>query len=134
MWIRKSAEQLAKERGRWWLSFRGPAFLLLFGFGMCLLWVYGPGKYPTHTKTLPPWPQVLCFAVFGGTFAAIGGYVLQIFLRRKIRPWDMGKKVVMCDSCHRVKNLDRENQCECGGTFDNLDNWRWVDDAEEDAE
>jgi hypothetical protein len=40
---------------------------------------------------------------------------------------------VICCKCFKVKNLDNETNCECGGTFESLDLYMWIpDDAKND--
>lgn len=35
---------------------------------------------------------------------------------------------LMCDKCHKTKNLDKSINCECGGCFINIENFKWIDD------
>jgi hypothetical protein len=72
--------------------------------------------------------DILAVATIVAAVVAIAGYALQLVLRRTIRPLDTGVKVLICDTCHRVKHRDGENKCECGGTFDDFDKWTWIDD------
>lgn len=127
MWIRKSEEQISSERNHLWLSLRGPAvlFLICFLAGIGIA-VQGPRSggdvsWP-HT-----WFEVLRNATSIAMIAAIIGYVLQLVLRKKLNPLANHAKIVICDTCYRVKHRDCENKCECGGTFDDLDNWTWID-------
>lgn len=138
MWMRKSEEQLARERRGVWRSFRGPAVLFLICFLADVgIAIQGPrqGTGPVH------WPktfsEILGGATFVATVAAIGWYTLQLVLRRRLNPLVLASKlgdrtnyddVVICDSCYRVKHGDNESNCECGGVFDDFDKWTWVDD------
>jgi len=129
MWMRKSDQQMARERSRLWLSFRGPVVLFLIVFiGGIGIAIQGPrrnageGHWPTTLSA------IFINATMIATVAAIAGYALQLVLRRTIRPLDTGVKVVICDTCYRVKRRDGENKCECGGTFDDFDKWTWIDD------
>lgn len=133
MWTRKSDEQLAREHSRPWLSFRGPAFLFLCCFVVGIVAAFTPYyQHPPRMERPKSWERIVGRAIFVGTVVALSGYVLQIALRRKIRPWEFGLRVVMCDKCYRVKRRDHEEKCACGGVFDNFDNWTWVDDGEGD--
>jgi len=35
---------------------------------------------------------------------------------------------LMCDKCHKTKNFDKNNICDCGGSFINIGNFKWIDD------
>jgi len=35
---------------------------------------------------------------------------------------------LMCDKCHATKNLDKNSQCACGGSFINIGNFKWIND------
>ena len=137
MWVRKTDEQMAseaRESSRVWRSLQGPAILFAACFAaVCVTAVVGD-RAPSPTVYWPgTWSdlyEILTRAVFGGivvgTLAAIVGYVWQLVLRKRILRNNV--KVVICDTCHRVKRRDGENKCECGGTFENFENWTWVDD------
>jgi hypothetical protein len=38
-------------------------------------------------------------------------------------------KLLICDRCFRTKSADRKQYCECGGTFEDFDLWKWVDES-----
>jgi hypothetical protein len=45
-----------------------------------------------------------------------------------------GPRTMICNQCYRVKNEDREPNCSCGGQFEPLDNWEWVEDDHPNTE
>ena len=70
--------------------------------------------------------------------AAIGvgsiGSLCQMIFRRPISVLlRLRKKVetLICDKCYRVKSPDGNKTCGCGGKFEDLDLWKWVDDQAE---
>lgn len=129
MWIRKSNEQVAKERSRVWLSFREPALLFL----VCFILDFGIAvSGPRHDES--PWPDTW-FKMFRdataiATVVAMAGYILQVVFRRKLAVLIKPVKVVICDTCHQVKHRDGKSKCGCGGTFDDFDKWTWIDENE----
>jgi hypothetical protein len=131
MWVRKSEQQMAAERSRPWLSFSGPAVLFVICFLADLgIALRGP-FYPTGQGHWPvTWSAMLGGAAFVATVVAIATYILQLVLRRRLDPWAIHAKVVICDTCHRVKHRDAENKCECGGAFDDFNKWTWIGDEE----
>lgn len=129
MWVRKSDQQIASER-RVWCSFGGPlvAFVIFF-IGTIALAIQGPRR---HVEYWPvTWPQILQSAVAYASFLAIMVYALQILFRRRINFLAIKGRVAICSKCHLLKNTDRNKVCECGGTFENADNWTWIGDPKE---
>jgi hypothetical protein len=129
MWTRKSNEQLARERRRIWLSFSGPAALFVICFIANLgIAMRGPLLGGRSGRWPDTWSLMFGVSAFVGAFAAIAGYALQVILGRKLVSLTEYGKIVICDTCHRVKHGDRERKCECGGAFDNFDHWTWLDE------
>jgi hypothetical protein len=56
------------------------------------------------------------------------------YLMQLLRLDSMGPRTMICNQCHNVKNEDRESNCSCGGQFEPLDNWEWVEDDHPDTE
>ena len=52
-------------------------------------------------------------------------YILQFTLRSKDPLRLGGSKIVMCNTCYRVKHVDGKDSCECGGKFEDFDTWKW---------
>ena len=131
MWVRKSNQEMTERDGRMssWSFVRGPVAV----FFLCFVATVGVGNVTPRAQTPQffgpsSWSEVLSGAAVMATVAAAMTFVLQIILRRPLDPLTMRAKIVMCDSCHRVKHRDSVSKCECGGTFNDLDRWTWVDD------
>jgi hypothetical protein len=134
MWIRKSDEQAASERRherrQVWLSYEEPAVVFL----VCLVGfvgrsIIGPSR-PVQAAGPTSFHEIFVVAAAVATMAAIVGYGLQIIFGRRLFSLVPGPKVDMCDTCHRVKRRDTESTCECGGSFEDIEEWTWVDDEE----
>jgi hypothetical protein len=133
MWVRKSEEQAARERDRAWRSFRDPAILAGFCFfGLLVSFARAPRFPGMHGPHL--WSEILGFSTLGAAMAAIIAYVLQVVCQKSLTSILTPKYFVMCDTCHRVKRRDREWKCECGGTFEDFDNWTWIEGDEEEED
>jgi hypothetical protein len=129
MWMRKIDQQLAREHSRMRRSLRGPAIMFLVCFlADIVLSIQGP----RHGAGEVPWPdtpfKILRDATFIASVVAVAGYVLQLVFGWKLGSLVNPVKVVICDTCRRVKNRDGEDKCGCGGTFDEFDKWTWIDD------
>jgi hypothetical protein len=135
MWVRKSGQQAAAESNRVWLWFRGPIVVFVVCFAMIIMVVV---RGPRQGIAQAPFPNSLSECLYAatrfGTIAAIVDCILQIVFQRRLDPLAIRAKVVICDTCHRVKHRDSENKCECGGMFDDFDNWTWTDGDEERRE
>ena len=129
MWVHKSHQQITRERGRQWLSFRGPIlwFVTMFVGGIMLA-AQGPRRAVSHWPST--WSEVILCAISFAALGAIVNYALQVVLKTRLYPFGVRVDVVICDTCHRVKRRDRDGRCECGGKFDDFENWTWVDGGE----
>jgi hypothetical protein len=126
MWTRKTNEEMAKERRHARLSVRRPIewFLICF-FGVFMAGLGAPIG-PAGS------PDTFRVAAEISAIVAIGCYVLQfVFRRSRLEVPDA--RIVMCDMCHRVKHRGSDAQCECGGTFDDLGNWMWIEGGKDDG-
>jgi hypothetical protein len=127
MWVRKSARQMAGEQSGARLSFRGPAALFFICFLASVASAVGGPRFYANGRWPGSWRDILFGATVIATVAAIAGYFLQLVLRRRLDPWAINAKAVICDACHRVKRRGGQSRCECGGTFEDFDSWTWID-------
>jgi hypothetical protein len=136
MWVRKTEKQVAGERQRLWLSFREPALLSLVVFSVSvLLAIEGPRYPPPYNGRWPNmWREIFGGSAFMALVAGVAGYVFQLVVGKTIASMGSYGKIDICNACYRVKRRDRDNKCECGGEFENFDNWMWIDDGGEAEE
>lgn len=129
MWVRKSNQRVIKKPSGFWLCFRGPVLWFITTFaGAIVLTARGPRLPAAHWPST--WSEVISRAALSAAVVAIGVYALQIVLKIRFDPFAVRVDVVICDTCHRVKRRDAEASCECGGKFDDFDNWMWKDDGD----
>jgi hypothetical protein len=75
----------------------------------------------------------LAFAVAG-----VALFVASFFIfRRRQRatgesPFAI-QTATICDQCHESSLEDVGRQCECGGTFEPLEHWKWVEKTSGDS-
>jgi hypothetical protein len=80
------------------------------------------------THTPQTWSETISSAsVFAG-FMAAGSYALQLILGKRGELLFSCNSVVICNRCHRFKNRNADQVCKCGGTFEDAENWTWLDD------
>jgi len=65
---------------------------------------------------------VLLAAGFLGALVIFGVMILGRRSRRT------GVTTVLCDRCGAVKRYDDHSRCDCGGTFVNIEQMKWVQD------
>lgn len=138
MWTRKSDQQIAEERSRpdrYWLSFSGPicVFVIWSILGLFSL-VFSKSGSGIAFRPLTAIHILRKVAEFS-LVVAIASYVLQLILRKSLGNMSWGfPKVMICDTCHRAKNNNGKDTCECGGRFENIDNWEWIEEQHDDGE
>ena len=126
-WVRESDEQIARRRARLWLSFRGPLLWFPVFFAAAIVrYILGSSDRDRHWPAT--WAELLFDSFRFAVILALGVYITQLVLRRKIDPLLSGGKVVICDRCHRITHPTFDRKCECGGDFDDFDNLDWIAD------
>jgi hypothetical protein len=124
MWVRKCAEETASERKSLRLSLSGPIIWCLVSFaGILGLEISGPRQGINGLGRGTTFPAMLMRAALVGVAAGVVGYVIQLVRGRRIG----SPRALICAECHIAKNPDRAEKCKCGGTFEDFDNWKWVD-------
>jgi hypothetical protein len=130
MWRRRITPKSQEPAQGWlkWLNPIGPAVfavvttLLLFVIFITAgtVWDSGPWRLSEAIRSVP--------FFFVGFF--VGGYIIQALHCMGGGPYPPS---MICNQCYRVKDEDREPNCSCGGQFELLDNWEWVEDDHPDA-
>ncbi len=91
---------------------------------MLVLSIFSPrnvsGRWPQS------WFEFLGIVCLIAACVAIVICILQIIRGNKIDPFAID--IVICNKCHNVKHRDSNDKCECGGTFEDFDNWTWIDE------
>ena len=122
MWVRKSEEEYKHDRRRFWWAVGAPLGFALVLFPIFYFGSIFIGNRPGQVQR--PWPEAVIVALFESSMVFIVGYVWQVLFRRKL----FERTSWFCDSCHAVKLPDAERECECGGSFEDMDRWKWVKD------
>ena len=135
MWVRKTSQEIAEEadgkRSGLWRAFGGPAIVFCATFFFVAVAIIAGPRH--NTGAVPYWPttwgDLLRTAVLVASTAAVVAYLCQALFEKPIieliSPSDRDE---ICDTCHRVKLVDKQRSCECGGRFEDFTLWKWVDD------
>ena len=69
-------------------------------------------------------------AVIVAIVVALLGYLLQVaFGRPLFEVITVQSKTVICNACFQMKQSDCQRLCDCGGTFEDFDLWKWISDT-----
>lgn len=121
MWKRKPADQLEDEEVQDIRRRRNPIMPLLLGLISGILYSFMEGSIS--------WFFYAFFIVFIISFISqfITGGIIFIDGGGFINTVDSR---VICNRCHLVKDKDKKHSCACGGIFEPVENWEWVEDEE----
>jgi hypothetical protein len=140
MWIRKTGEDAAQVRKQMWLSIRQPLIAFVVGGLLTVVTVIRGPIYPPSSNpvTIRTWGQVIEGAIKLGLLCMVFVYIVQVLFGRPFSSVmdffglgsNVGRKVMICNACYRTKSSDGNLSCQCGGNFEDLARWEWVDDPE----
>lgn len=84
-----------------------------------------PGATPDKIST-SELPQHLTICAIVSFIAAVIVFLISLFAPKfTIRS---ANTTLICDKCFKVKNPDNTLNCDCGGCYENLDLYKWVED------
>jgi hypothetical protein len=135
MWLHKTPEDIAAEHKKLWSAFGGPLGFSLLLFILLLIVCLLRPSYRGGVSYRPftfveRLVFTLKFALISSVIAFPCAYLLQVWLKRPI--WSIlssyQTKVMICNKCFQVKSADDKPTCDCGGTFELFDLWKWVND------
>jgi hypothetical protein len=130
MWVHKTAEDIADQRRNVRTRFGEPIFLGLLVFA-CLIvrrWAGIPRDGPNLFRPATVTEFVVGTAILGLVIAVIS-YLLQVIFGRSVfELLTVQPKVLICDKCYQTKSSVGRQSCDCGGTFEDFELWKWVDE------
>ena len=134
MWKRKSQEEIAAEKkARWWKRF-SPVVPALSAAAASVFWfVYritfgGHWRSPGDSR-----PRSVVEALAEMPVALIVFFLFVYILQTLWGSFENQRAAVICSNCSAVKEPDSKVDCKCGGRFEPLENWHWVEDDDEDS-
>lgn len=138
MWVRKTdIEKIAEEKVNKKIRFKGSIkFGILIFLLVAIIWPVAAiiigiegSKNPETADAamkigdLPKYiPGFLRLAAMMG----IASFIFSVISKPKKRVTTM-----MCNNCHETKIKDKVTQCQCGGTFIDSDNFKWIEDQQQ---
>lgn len=140
MWKRLPEDEVAKaradearRRGRLW-----PPLLVATGMSVLIsiLWKLGyRGGASSGVLLLAPGQSLKAFRtgdVFIFAFAFIFMFVVAYRHQRRTGHALMaGPASVICTRCQDLAEVGASHQCACGGRWETIDYWGWVDDPQD---
>lgn len=123
MWVRKSAEELEGDQRKNKRRRKNPIISLVIGLiGAVIEWYYDP----TLTYFLITFFLVFALAYIGQLFFRDALMIVSpLFGSAGLleEPNDI------CSSCYEVTARGESKLCQCGGTLEPLENWKWIEKA-----
>jgi hypothetical protein len=88
------------------------------------MWVRRTDDELSRERRTPMWAHAL-----GWTLRLL--YALACCIRGNPAAFNVNldPRTVICNKCHRVKMPDAEHTCGCGGMFEDIRDWKWVDES-----
>ncbi len=128
MWIHRKKSEIEKERKRKYLSIKDPLFIATVIFLSTTL-IIKTG----YNKWAGPSIDPISWSVFFDTglikalkysfIFFIISYFWQLYIKRPL----FGRApTLICSKCYKVKAIDKNFSCECGGQFIKIDEMEWV--------
>lgn len=128
MWKRKTEEDYKKEKKETFLGLSKNDFLLSFFISIFLafcLYVYEPDI----SSVIIYFVIIFILCCIGVRLFDDPVAVLNIFTAGStLAP------SVICNLSHSVVPRSKNEKCECGGRYEPLDDWKWVEDEIEEDE
>jgi hypothetical protein len=131
MWQRKSPEELKEEERKKSRHRKNPTLPIVIAVFGALISLLGD-LFDARRFGVPR----LWFFVFSFILLFVVSYIGQYFFDNAVVlvTWLIsggglvGERTQICSLCHDVKRPDKTKICHCGGTFEPLEHWKWVND------
>lgn len=122
MWKRKSPDQLDEEKCKYKKNPKPP---LIFAVIVGLISLF----YET-SLTVFIISFLLTLIIVHISLMLFNDRFFIIFTLFGEPTFQSDNKTVICNICNKIKLADRNKSCQCGGTFELLRKWEWIDDKE----
>ena len=126
MWVRKTKDEIAQDRNRVRLGCGWPLLWGLFAF---------VGAFFRSVIAAERWSKAAFNSICFGAIVSVVIYLYRLCFGKQ-KGGDLGGKLFVwvdfdawiCSKCHSVKHLCGSDLCECGGTFEPIETWKWVEE------
>lgn len=129
MWVKKTEQELAKERKDFRPSFIAPITVFISAtLVMIISKITGGAKiyFGREPFNLMEFISSLPIILLIATSLTLVVYLLQLILR--INFLKEKEKVVICEKCNYKKVNDGNFICDCGARFINITEMKWIED------
>ena len=126
MWVRKTKDEVAQDRNRVRLEFGWPLLWGLFVF---------VGTFFRSVIAAERWSKAVSSSICLGAIVSVVVYLYRLCFGKRKGAVLGGKLFVwvdcdawICSKCHSVKHPRGSVFCECGGRFEPIETWKWVEE------
>ena len=127
MWVRKTEQEIALDRNR-----------DRFGFGWPLLWglSVSVGTFFYSVILAQRWSKAVPISICLGAIASVVAFLYRLCCGKLKGAVLGGKQFVwvdldawICSKCHSAKHPRGTVFCKCGGMFEPIEEWKWVEEG-----
>lgn len=128
MWVRKTPQDVMARRRKLRLAVGTPIMLGAIMFAAATVRIASGPFRPTPARTLRI-GNAASRALIIAVIVAVVAYVIQIVFGRPILSKTIWRsKAWICNKCFETKSSDGQYSCQCGGTFEDFEHRKWVED------
>jgi hypothetical protein len=128
MWIHKSENQDIQNQSCERFSLRYFVSVFVVVFLVCLSGaLIAPLPYGIRPTKPTTWYGILLNCSIIAAVVAITLYLMRVIYNKRCDPLVSRVQIDICNKCFRVKHHEQSVKCECGGTFEDFDKWKWID-------
>ena len=128
MWVRRTVGEIAEDARRRRRKRLNPIEpFLLTVILMLIVFLLEPSRH-SETFFASTAFVVTFLIVFASLYiprVLVGKYIV---LARLINPPAPPMPDTICVRCHKLQAESKSNTCECGGSLEPVENWRWITD------
>jgi hypothetical protein len=148
MWFKKTFDELSREKDNIEKPLSKESFqiavkrFICFFFGTLIVLViqalilgpdYDPDiPVPSYALKVSELPEYFSRFLITSLLLASSVFVITLFNPKSF--FSISPKSVICNRCHKVKNNDKVIKCDCGGTFESLNLYKWIADNDQNED
>ena len=118
MWVKRTEPEIRKEARRQQRKRLLGEVCLGLVFMLVVTFCRGWREAGDHNGFLVPLSEVparLPFGIFAGVILALTARLVS-----------RGRSIVVCPKCQATKTKDNDQECSCGGKFEDLNTLKWI--------
>jgi len=143
MWIKKTEEERISEEAKAEDEIRKTRLQKGFKFGVWTFVIYSTlapfiyvligvpnGRFNYTPKDQVKWAELPDY--FTEILSSAAFFALLMFIASM---WDrkLPSSTLICDKCNKTKNYSKDKHCDCGGEYDFIYHYKWIEERKEES-